>query len=53
LSCRDTILSPSSNSFKKALLVEYPRKGMWTIAFQTGDYHGEIEQKKLVANGFS
>ncbi|WP_071564457.1 DUF502 domain-containing protein [Bathymodiolus thermophilus thioautotrophic gill symbiont] len=41
----DTVLSPSSNSFKKALLVEYPRKGMWTIAFQTGDYHGEIEQK--------
>ncbi len=41
----DTVLSPSSNSFKKALLVEYPRKGMWTIAFQTGDYHGEVEEK--------
>ncbi|MDC9714845.1 MAG: DUF502 domain-containing protein [Gammaproteobacteria bacterium] len=41
----DTILSPSSNSFKKALLIEYPRKGLWTIAFQTGDYHGEIEEK--------
>jgi uncharacterized membrane protein len=41
----DTVLSPSSNSFKKALLVEYPRKGMWTIAFQTGEYHGEVEEK--------
>jgi uncharacterized membrane protein len=41
----DTIFSPSGNSFKKALLVEYPRKGMWTIAFQTGDYQGEIAQK--------
>ena len=41
----DTVLSPSGNSFKKALLVEYPRKGMWTIAFQTGDYQGEIAQK--------
>lgn len=41
----DTVFSPSSNSFKKALLVEYPRKGMWTIAFQTGDYHGEVEEK--------
>lgn len=40
----DTILSPSGNSFKKALLVEYPRKGMWTIAFQTGNYTGEVEK---------
>ncbi|BAS67980.1 DUF502 domain-containing protein [Bathymodiolus septemdierum thioautotrophic gill symbiont] len=41
----DTVLSPSGNSFKKALLVEYPRKGMWTIAFQTGDYQGEVSKK--------
>ena len=41
----DTVLSPSSNSFKKTLLIEYPRKGLWTIAFKTGDYHGEIEEK--------
>ncbi|MDC0919921.1 DUF502 domain-containing protein [Candidatus Thioglobus sp.] len=41
----DTVLSPSGNSFKKALLVEYPRKGMWTIAFQTGDYQGEIAKR--------
>ncbi len=41
----DTVLSPSGNSFKKALLVEYPRKGLWTIAFQTGQYQGEIAEK--------
>lgn len=41
----DTILSTSSDSFKKAVLVEYPRRGMWTIAFQTGNYHGEVEKK--------
>jgi len=40
----DTVLSPSGESFKKALLVEYPRKGMWTIAFQTGSYRGEVEK---------
>ncbi|SMN13045.1 Transporter [Bathymodiolus heckerae thiotrophic gill symbiont] len=40
----DTVLSPSSESFKKVLLVEYPRRGMWTIAFQTGSYHGEAEK---------
>jgi uncharacterized membrane protein len=32
----DTILSPNGNAFRKALLVEYPRKGAWTIAFLTG-----------------
>jgi uncharacterized membrane protein len=41
----DTVLSPSGESFKKALLVEYPRKGMWTIAFQTGNYGGEVAKK--------
>lgn len=30
-----TLLSSSSKSFKKVLLIEYPRKGVWTIAFQT------------------
>lgn len=30
-----TILSTSSKAFKKVLLIEYPRKGIWTIAFQT------------------
>ena len=40
----DTVLSTSGDSFKKALLVEYPRKGMWTIAFQTGNYQGEVEK---------
>jgi len=30
-----TIFSSSSESFRKVLLVEYPRKGLWSIAFQT------------------
>ena len=32
----DTILSPNGQAFRKAVLVEYPRKGAWTIAFLTG-----------------
>lgn len=32
----DTILSPNGQAFRKAMLVEYPRKGAWTIAFLTG-----------------
>jgi uncharacterized membrane protein len=33
----DTILSPNGQAFRKALLVQYPRAGVWTIAFQTGN----------------
>jgi uncharacterized membrane protein len=32
----DTLLSDSGNAFRKALLVEWPRPGCWTIAFLTG-----------------
>ncbi|MDO4636584.1 MAG: DUF502 domain-containing protein [Lautropia sp.] len=32
----DTILSPQGQAFRKALLVEYPRRGSWTLAFLTG-----------------
>lgn len=33
----DTVLSPNGQAFRKALLVQYPRAGVWTIAFQTGN----------------
>jgi len=32
----DTLFSSCSQAFRKALLVQWPRDGMWTIAFQTG-----------------
>jgi uncharacterized membrane protein len=32
----DTLLSDKGNAFRKALLVEFPRPGSWTIAFMTG-----------------
>lgn len=32
----DTILSPSGQAFRKAVLIQYPRHGAWTIAFLTG-----------------
>lgn len=38
----DTILSPDGNAFRKAILVQYPRSGVWTIAFQTGSPATEI-----------
>lgn len=38
----DTLFSSSGEAFRKALLVQYPRTGMWTIAFQTGLPAGEV-----------
>ncbi|MGD9945252.1 MAG: DUF502 domain-containing protein [Burkholderiaceae bacterium] len=40
----DTILSPNGQAFRRALLVQYPRSGVWTIAFQTGTPAGEVRR---------
>ncbi len=39
----DTVFNTSDKSFKKAFLIQYPSKGIWVIAFQSGDYRGEAE----------
>lgn len=41
----DTLFSSNGNAFRQALLVQYPRAGVWTIAFQTGTPSGEIAEK--------
>ena len=41
----ETVLSQSSNSFRQAVLVEYPRRGIWTVAFVTGETEGEVAQR--------
>jgi len=38
----DTLFSDSGNAFRKALLVQFPREGSWTIAFQTGQPGGDV-----------
>ena len=38
----DTLFPGSGNAFSKALLVQYPRQGSWTIAFLTGTPGGEV-----------
>jgi uncharacterized membrane protein len=38
----DTLFSSSGNAFRKAMLVEYPRQGAWTIAFLTGVPGGDV-----------
>lgn len=38
----DTLFSPSGQAFRKALLVQWPREGTWTIAFLTGTPGGDV-----------
>jgi len=33
----DTLFSPSGQAFRKAVLVQFPREGQWTVAFVVGD----------------
>jgi len=39
----DTVFNTSTESFRKAFLIQYPSKGIWVIAFQSGDYKGQAE----------
>ncbi len=41
----ETLLSTGGQSFRKVLLIEYPRRGLWTLAFQTGTTVGEAQAK--------
>lgn len=39
----EVVFSDSSQSFKKVLLIEYPRKGLYSLAFQTSSQLGEVQ----------
>lgn len=41
----ETVFAQSDTSFDKACLVEYPRKGIWAIAFIATSAKGEIDKK--------
>jgi len=41
----EIVFSDSGNAFSKVLLVEYPRKGIYTITFQTASEIGEIQAR--------
>ena len=41
----ETVMSTNSKSFKEVVLVEYPRKDIWVIAFVTSSVKGEIDNK--------
>lgn len=39
----ETVLAQRSNAFREAVLIEYPRRGMWAIGFITGRTEGEVQ----------
>lgn len=38
----ETMLAQKANAFREVVLVEYPRKGIWTLGFITGATTGEV-----------
>lgn len=40
----DTVLSDERQGFRKVVLIEYPRKGIWSIGFVTGVSQGELQR---------
>ena len=49
----ETILSQSEASFKQACLVEYPRRGIWAIAFISTQTTGEVPKKSTESEMWS
>jgi len=41
----ETVISENKGSFQEVVLVEYPRRGLWAIAFISGENRGEIQSK--------
>jgi len=41
----EAVLATDAKSFSKVLLLEYPRKGVWSFAFMTSDNLGEVQEK--------
>jgi uncharacterized membrane protein len=41
----ETIFKDSGNKFRRVVLVEYPRRGIWALAFVTGTLDSEIQSQ--------
>jgi uncharacterized membrane protein len=40
-----SLFSNGGQSFRRVLMVQYPRKGLWTLGFQTGVGVGEVQHR--------
>jgi uncharacterized membrane protein len=41
----ETLFSENSSAFRKVVLIEWPRKGLWSVGFQAGEPLREAKQK--------
>lgn len=41
----ETVLAQQSNAFREVVLIEFPRRDCWTIAFITGSTSGEVRRR--------
>lgn len=41
----ETLLAPNSKSFRKVVLVRWPHRDSWALAFMTGSSLGEVQEK--------
>ncbi|MCR6632135.1 MAG: DUF502 domain-containing protein [Magnetospirillum sp.] len=41
----ETMLAQKANAFREVALIEYPRKGIWTLAFITGTTSGDVRAR--------
>ena len=41
----ETVLKDSNDKFRRVVLVEYPRQGMWALAFVTGTINAQIQSQ--------
>jgi uncharacterized membrane protein len=39
----DTVLNSERQGFRKVVLIEYPRRGIWSVGFVTGVSQGEVQ----------
>ena len=41
----ETVFSSKTQAFKKVVMLEYPRKGIWILGLVSADLKGEVEEK--------
>ena len=44
----ETVLSRRAGAFKTVALIEYPRKGIWSLVFVAADARGEISHRSTI-----
>ncbi|WP_018881799.1 MULTISPECIES: DUF502 domain-containing protein [unclassified Thioalkalivibrio] len=41
----ETVLADGGQAFRKVMLIEYPRRGLWSVGFMTGVGTGEVQER--------